>query len=188
MTILIVSFAVMVLGLAAFSCCLAAEFSKSKAKDMEIDGSLCYLPRSSAFGLGIAAIVCLSVAQIAGTTVAAARLFSGAKSKRRSKLLLPILLLVLSWISFGLAATLLGTGTSMNDRQLYGRGWLNAECYLVKDGVFIGSAVLTVATIVFILGFTFTTSMERMTQRTGPDEERNQRPDGLQKQAGFGRQ
>lgn len=187
MTILIVSFAVIILGLAAFSCCLAAEFNKSKAKDMEIDGSLCFLQRSPAFGLGIAAIVCLSVAQIAGTTVAATRLFSGAKSKR-SNLLLPILLLVLSWISFGLAAIFLATGTSMNDRQLYGRGWLNAECYLVKDGVFIGSAVLSVATIVFILGFTFTTSTERMTDRTGPDEERNPRPEELQKQASFSRQ
>lgn len=37
---------------------------------MKLDGSLCSLPRSCAFGLGIAALVCLSAAQIVGTAAA----------------------------------------------------------------------------------------------------------------------
>lgn len=180
-TIPVVCSAVILLGVAAFACCVAAEFKKSKAKDMEIDGSLCHLPRSPAFGLGIAALVCLSVAQVAGTTVAATSLCAGHKSKRSR--ILPISLLILSWISFGLAAILLGTGSSMNDKQPYGRGWLNAECYVVKDGVYVGSAILAAATVIFVLGFAFSTTTERMQHRTGPgDEERNQGHDRQQKQ------
>lgn len=37
---------------------------------MKLDGSLCSLPRSCAFGLGIAALVCLSTSQIIGTSMA----------------------------------------------------------------------------------------------------------------------
>jgi len=94
-------------------------------------------------------------------------------------------------ISFGLAEILMATGSSMNDRQPYGRGWTNGECYTVKDGVFIGSAVLAAATVIFIIGFMFTTTEERMHQRRtgpGPDEERNQTTEQQTKQADSGRQ
>lgn len=59
-------------------------------------------------------------------------------------------------LSFGLAAILLGTASGMSNRQAYGRGWLDGDCYLVKDGVYIGSAILAVSTVIFILGFTLT--------------------------------
>lgn len=38
-------------------------------KDLKLDGRLCYLPGSRAFGLGIAALICLSAAQIIGNFV-----------------------------------------------------------------------------------------------------------------------
>ncbi|PKA49680.1 hypothetical protein AXF42_Ash004221 [Apostasia shenzhenica] len=164
--------AVLFLGSVAFSCCLAAEFNKSKVtRDMKVDGNRCSLPRSPAFALGVTALVCLSVAQIAGTTAAGARICSGDSRRSRAT---PIALLVLSWVSFALAAILLGTASSMSNKQAYGRGWLDGDCYLVKDGVYAGSAVLAVSTVVFILGFTF--SATRATslpgRRTGPSDER----------------
>ncbi|KAK8945936.1 hypothetical protein KSP40_PGU008856 [Platanthera guangdongensis] len=144
--------AVLVLGAVAFACCVAAEFTKSKAtRDVRVDGSLCSLQRSSAFALGITALVCLSVAQIAGTSAAGAKLCSRKSRKNRTA---SIAFLILSWLSFGLAAVMLGTASSMNNLQAYGRGWLDGDCYVVKDGVYIGSAILAVFTLIFILGFT----------------------------------
>ncbi|KAL0914230.1 hypothetical protein M5K25_017744 [Dendrobium thyrsiflorum] len=166
-----ISSAVLLLGMVAFSCCVAAEFTKSKAtRDLKLDGSLCSLQRSSAFALGITALVCLSVAQIAGTSAAGARICSGNSRRKRSA---SIALLVLSWLSFGLAAILLGTASGMSNKQAYGRGWLDGDCYLVKDGVYIGSAILAVSTVIFILGFTLTTTSWATlfpARRTLPDE------------------
>lgn len=31
----------------------------------------------------------------------------------------------------------------MNQSQAFGEGWLDGECYLVKDGVYVGSVLLT---------------------------------------------
>lgn len=144
------------LGTVAFSCSVAAEFQKVETKDLKLDGSLCSLPRSSAFGLGIAAAVCLSVAQIVGTSAAGtSTLRSGDEKAGRRSPIVPITLLVLSWISFGLATILLATGSSMNAEQPYGKGWIDGNCYIVKNGVFLGAAILVVTTLVLILGFTF---------------------------------
>lgn len=167
---MVVSSSVVLLGTVAFSCCVAAEFKKTKAKDMELDGSLCSLPRSSAFGLGIAAIVCLFLAQIVGTSMAGAGLCSRGKYSGSCSRIVSTTLLALSWVSFGLTAILLGTGSSMNSGQAYGKGWLDGECYVVKKGVYAGAAVLTVATVILILGFFFSTRTT-LHPRTGPDEE-----------------
>ncbi|KAG1362787.1 hypothetical protein COCNU_10G010060 [Cocos nucifera] len=160
---------VVFLGTVAFSCSLAAEFKKVKAKDMKLDGSLCSLPRSSAFGLGITAVVCLSIAQIVGTSAVGTRLRSGEKKARRSRTL-SIIQLVSSWISYGFAMVLLATGSSMNGGQPYGKGWMDGKCYIVRNGVFGGAAILVVTTLVFILGFTFTRGAT-IQLRTGADEE-----------------
>lgn len=155
---LAISSAVLVLGLVAFSCCLAAEFTKSKAgRDLKLDGSLCSLQRSSAFALGITALACLSVAQVAGTSAAGAKLCSRDSRKSRTA---SIALLILSWLSFGLAAVMLGTASSMSNHQAYGKGWMDGDCYLVRDGVYIVSAILAASTVVFILGFTLTATRD----------------------------
>ncbi|XP_008797973.2 protein MODIFYING WALL LIGNIN-1 [Phoenix dactylifera] len=157
------------LGTVAFACSLAAEFKKVKAKDMKLDGSLCSLPRSPAFGLGITAAVCLSIAQIVGTSQVGTRLCSGEKNIRTSRIL-SIAQLVASWMSFGLALVLLATGSSMNGGQPYGKGWMDGKCYVVRNGVFIGAAILAVVTVVFLLGYTFTAGATTH-HRTGADEE-----------------
>lgn len=36
-------------------------------KELRVDGELCFLPRSQAFGYGIASLICSSVGQIVGT-------------------------------------------------------------------------------------------------------------------------
>ncbi|XP_072983623.1 protein MODIFYING WALL LIGNIN-1-like [Typha latifolia] len=154
---------VLLLTMVAFSCSLAAEFKKLKAKDMKLDGSLCSLPKSSAFGLGMAAIICLSLAQVVGTSAAAlGSLRSANKSNNNNNnttRIVSIVLLVLSWVTFALAVILLATASSMNIGQYYGKGWMDGECYIVRNGVFAGAAALVIVTVVFIFGFMYVTQL-----------------------------
>ncbi|XP_019182086.1 PREDICTED: uncharacterized protein LOC109177226 isoform X2 [Ipomoea nil] len=135
---------IVALGVVSFALCIAAEFKKSQKEDLRLDGEFCYLPRSEAFGLGIAALVSFSGAQVAGNLLVIGRTFVLGK-RRKSKLV--IFSVVLSWVSFGVAAILMGTGTSMNKSQPLGEGWLDGECYMVKNGVFSASAILIIINV-----------------------------------------
>ncbi|CAL9217006.1 unnamed protein product [Arabidopsis halleri] len=136
-------------GLAAFFLCLLAEFQKAKGKDLKWDGESCYLPENHAFGLGIAALVCVSVAQIVGNVVICRGFL---KTNKTGMTLFCIILVLFSWVNFAVAVILISVGASMNREQRYGKGWLNRECYLVKDGVFAASGFLCVTTLAAILG------------------------------------
>jgi hypothetical protein len=77
--------------------------ARVQGKDMKVDGSLCSLPRSSAFELGVAAIAFHFVAQLVGTT-AAVTAAGAAKPKPKPKKssfagcrVAFVALLVLSW-------------------------------------------------------------------------------------------
>ncbi|GJM86555.1 hypothetical protein PR202_ga02424 [Eleusine coracana subsp. coracana] len=152
---------VALLSAAAFACSLAAEFRKVKGKDMKVDGSLCSLPRSSAFELGVAAIAFLFVAQLVGTSAAVTAAGAANKPKKsaaaRGRVAF-VALLVLSWVSFAVAVILLATAASMNRGQRYGRGWMDGDCYVARTGVFGGAAALVVVTALITLGLTFATA------------------------------
>lgn len=68
-------------------------------KDLKLDGKLCYLPESHAHELGIAALICLGVAQVIGNLLIC-RIFC-TRDKRNNcktqKLRIATALLVLSW-------------------------------------------------------------------------------------------
>ncbi|XP_026414722.1 uncharacterized protein LOC113310316 [Papaver somniferum] len=147
----------LLLGLIAFSACVAAEFKRTKLKDVKLDEKLCYLPGSPAFGLGITALVCLSIVQILGTAYVIGNKLNSREKKihdarETRKQTISIILLVLSWISYAFAIVLLGGASSMNKKQAYGRGWLDGDCYIVKSGVFVGTSVLVLVTFQLILG------------------------------------
>jgi len=66
---------------------------------MKLDGSLCSLPRSSAFELGVAAIAFLLVAQLVGTSAAVTTAYAAAPKKSaaaRGRLAF-VALLAFSW-------------------------------------------------------------------------------------------
>ncbi|XP_031097496.1 protein MODIFYING WALL LIGNIN-1 [Ipomoea triloba] len=149
---------IVALGVVSFALCIAAEFKKSKKEDLRLDGEFCYLPRSAAFGLGIAALVCFSGAQVAGNLLVIGRTFLLDK-RRKSKFV--IFCVVLSWVSFGVAAILMGTATSMNKSQPLGEGWLDGECYMVKNGVFSASAILIIITVASTLASALITTQKR---------------------------
>ncbi|KAJ7953296.1 Chitin synthase, putative (DUF1218) [Quillaja saponaria] len=56
-------------GLISFLSCIIAETKRHKKKDLKMDGKLCYLPANHAFGFGIAALICLFIAQIIGSSI-----------------------------------------------------------------------------------------------------------------------
>ncbi|KAL0393792.1 UNVERIFIED_CONTAM: protein MODIFYING WALL LIGNIN-2 [Sesamum latifolium] len=157
-------------ALVSFALCLAAEFKKSKKDDLRLDGKLCYLPHSAAFGLGIAAIIALCIAQVIGILFVCRKL-GPAEQDSGCKLRKPTAsysLLIFSWISFGIAVILMSGATSMSRGQPYGEGWLDGECYLVKDGVYVGSAVLGL----LALGSTLGSAAITMTPRKAEENRR----------------
>ncbi|KAJ9128904.1 hypothetical protein P3X46_034353 [Hevea brasiliensis] len=146
---LLIIFFVVSLGLMSFISCIIAESQKAKEEDMKLDNKLCYLPESKAFSFGIAALICLVIAQIIGNFVICSNFWlrKDEDSSKAKKPKIATAFLVLSWICFGIAVILLSAGTSMSRKQLYGKGWLDQKCYVVKDGVFIGSGFLVLISI-----------------------------------------
>lgn len=139
---------------------------------MKLDGSLCSLPSSSAFELGVAAIAFLFVAQLVGTTAAVSTACATEPKKRQSSAargrVAFVALLTLSWLSFAVAVVLLATAASMNHGQRYGRGWLDGDCYVARSGVFGGAAALVVVTALITLGLTFATESAAGAMATTP--------------------
>ncbi|KAK6946563.1 DESIGUAL/Modifying wall lignin-1/2 [Dillenia turbinata] len=148
----LVCFIILSLGLISFTLTVAAEFNKPKERDIKLDGMLCYLPGSIAFRFGLAALTCLSLGQIIGNAFMCGKFCPGVRT--RWKACSPSLastLLTISWTSFGIALILMGGATSMSRKQTYGEGWLDGKCYIVRDGVYLGSATLSLLTITTIV-------------------------------------
>ncbi|XP_038896171.1 protein MODIFYING WALL LIGNIN-1 [Benincasa hispida] len=140
----VISFSIVaVLTVASFASCMAAEFNRTKKEDLKLNGRLCFLPESEAFKLGVGGLVCLIMAQIIGNAIICHSYWP--KEHRKScsvkRPMLSIALLI-SWVSFGIAVVMMSGATSMSRRQEYGKGWVEGECYVVKDGIFVGAAVL----------------------------------------------
>ncbi|KAB2070491.1 hypothetical protein ES319_A08G158800v1 [Gossypium barbadense] len=141
------------LGLVSFAACLVAEAKRSKKVDLKLDGKMCFLPgKSDAFELGVAASVSLCTAQIIGNVLLCASYWWSANTRKPKKPTLTAILLAFSWISFGVAAILISAATSMSRAQPYGEGWLDGECYLVRDGVYLSSGVLSLLAVFTLIG------------------------------------
>ncbi|KAL4383830.1 hypothetical protein GQ457_15G007710 [Hibiscus cannabinus] len=139
------------LGLVSFALCLVAEAKRAKAEDLKFDGQLCQLPASHSFGFVVAALICLSTAQIMGNAVVCVPRSKGKVRNRKAKE--PTLFLTaFSWASFGVAVILMSVATSMSRGQPYGEGWLDGECFIVKGGVYISCGVLSLLAVLSLLG------------------------------------
>ncbi|XP_047307021.1 protein MODIFYING WALL LIGNIN-1-like [Impatiens glandulifera] len=141
---------ILFLGIISASLCIACEVNKTKRNDLKLDNNLCYLSGSSAAGLGISALTFLAAAHFFGNIIVCRNFFRRRKRTDEDELIssVPaIIFMFLSWVSFGIALVLISSATSMNKVQPYGQGWLDGECYLVKDGVFVGSAILVLLAV-----------------------------------------
>ncbi|WCJ29011.1 hypothetical protein M5689_010675 [Euphorbia peplus] len=147
---LLILFFIISLGLISFISCILAESKKAKKEDVKLDNKVCYVGESKALWYGIAAIACLIIAQIIGNLVICSNFWCSSRNKDSNSSQRPKLAIafwVLSWMSFGVGVIILSGATSMSRKQEYGKGWLQQDCYLVKDGIFIASAFLVLLTI-----------------------------------------
>ncbi|KAG9143582.1 hypothetical protein Leryth_020799, partial [Lithospermum erythrorhizon] len=118
--------------------------------DLRFENELCYLPKSSAFSLGIATLVLLIIAQISGNLLVCNKFLPGSIGWKIKQPPLGTIFLIFSWFSFGVGVILISTATSISQNQELGEGWVNGECYIVKDGIFIGSSLMILITVCLI--------------------------------------
>ncbi|KAF8756783.1 hypothetical protein HU200_011050 [Digitaria exilis] len=155
---------VALLSATAFSCSLAAEFHKVKVREgHEARRQPLLAAQELRVRAGrVSAIAFLFVAQLVGTTASVTTAYAGGKPKKiaaaaRGRIAF-IALLSLSWY-----AELRGSRDPAGDRgeheqrARYGRGWMDGDCYVARNGVFGGAAALVVVTALITLGLTFAT-------------------------------
>ncbi|VAH07757.1 unnamed protein product [Triticum turgidum subsp. durum] len=121
----------------------SAEGTKLTVSDLYVDGGVCLYPQNPALGLGVCAAIFLIVAQIAFAVVGGC---CGCCRSRaipsESNRIIGVVCAVFSWIMAIIAFSLLVTGAAWNttgtrDPSPFGL------CYVLKDGIFAGGAVLT---------------------------------------------
>ncbi|XP_054823342.1 protein MODIFYING WALL LIGNIN-1-like [Prosopis cineraria] len=156
-------------GLISFISCILAEFKRNKKEDLRWNGKSCFMPTSAAFGFGVAALVSFFFAQMIGNSAFLRNSCSGGKRNVCCKIpVIAKVLLLISWLSWGVAVIMLIAATSMSRRQPYGEGWLNGECYIVRGGTYVGSAIL----ILVAMASCITASLLSTAKTTQADENR----------------
>ncbi|XP_044950734.1 uncharacterized protein LOC123401079 [Hordeum vulgare subsp. vulgare] len=121
----------------------SAEGTKLTISDLYVGGGVCLYPQNPALGLGVCAAIFLIVAQIVFAAVGGC--CGCCKSRAipsEANRIIGVICAVFSWISAMIAFGLLVEGAAWNstgtrDSSLYG------FCYVLKDGIFAGGAVLT---------------------------------------------
>lgn len=67
-----------------------------------------------------------------------------------------------------ISAILVSAATSMSQSQAFGDGWLDGECYIVKDGVYIASGILALFAVGTTLLSSITTSKNTQVDHVTP--------------------
>ncbi|XP_037476445.1 basic salivary proline-rich protein 1-like [Triticum dicoccoides] len=121
----------------------SAEGTKLTISDLYVGGGVCLYPQNPALGLGVCAAIFLIVAQIVFAVVGGC--CGCCKSRAipsEANRIIGVVCAVSSWISAMIAFGLLAEGAAWNSTgtrysSVYG------YCYVLKDGIFAGGAVLT---------------------------------------------
>lgn len=143
-TMIIVSTVVASLGVLSAILGFSAEGTKLTLRDLlETEDGVCIYPENSALGLGICAAIFLIITQATIATVGGC--CGCCKSRAipsESKRIIGVVCAVFSWIAAVVAFALLVEGAAWNanvERNSSAYGF----CYVLKDGIFAGAAVLT---------------------------------------------
>ncbi|KAJ3681606.1 hypothetical protein LUZ60_014179 [Juncus effusus] len=152
--ILIVSLIVGFIGVLSVILGFTAEVTKINATDVYIGVYACYYPTSPAFGCGIVSAVLLIAAQIIITA------FSGCCGSCKkdpnspvvtgTKKTMMIIMVVFSWLTFGVSEALLILGASRNGAGNQTEDLDN--CYVVKPGIFATGAIFSLITVSLSIG------------------------------------
>lgn len=68
-----------------------------------------------------------------------------------------------------ICALLVSAASSMSQSQAFGDGWLDGDCYIVKDGVYIGSGFLALFAVGTTLVSSIITSMNTQVDHVTPN-------------------
>uniref|UniRef100_A0A452Z705 Uncharacterized protein n=1 Tax=Aegilops tauschii subsp. strangulata TaxID=200361 RepID=A0A452Z705_AEGTS len=121
----------------------SAEGTKLTVSDLYVGGGLCLYPQNPALGLGVCAVIFLVVAQIAFAVVGGC---CGCCRSRaipsETNRIIGVVCAVFSWIMAIIAFALLVTGAAWNTTGTREPSPFGL-CYVLKDGIFAGGAVLT---------------------------------------------
>uniref|UniRef100_J3M7I2 Uncharacterized protein n=1 Tax=Oryza brachyantha TaxID=4533 RepID=J3M7I2_ORYBR len=141
--VIIVSTVVGSLGLLSAILGFSAEGTKITVSDVLVIGYECLYPQNPSFALGICATVFLLMAQITASAVGGC--CGCCKSRAipsETKRVIGIVCGVVSWIAAGVAWVLFVEGAAWNANVARDTG---PVCYVLKDGIFAGAAVLALA-------------------------------------------
>uniref|UniRef100_A0A0E0L2Y7 Uncharacterized protein n=1 Tax=Oryza punctata TaxID=4537 RepID=A0A0E0L2Y7_ORYPU len=145
--VVMVSAAVGSLGLLSAILGFSAEGTKITMTDVLLLGDECLYPQNPATALGVSAAVFLLLAQI---TVSAVGGCCGCCKSRsissETKRIVVVVCAVMSWIAAGIAWVLFVMGAAGNGD---GKRATWPDCYVLKDGIFAGAAVLALAATAF---------------------------------------
>ncbi|KAJ7520143.1 hypothetical protein O6H91_20G068700 [Diphasiastrum complanatum] len=165
---IIVCTAIILLGVVAAVLGLIAETKRIKASQVISSNGHCIYPSNSALLLGVIAAFSLLlgqvIANVAGGCICCIRGANGPYPSSSSKTI-AILSLILSWVTFLNAFVLLLAGASLQNRHQQDDQWFGGRCFVVKPGVFVTGALLSLATAGFGLVYFLAVSKVQRTAR-----------------------
>ncbi|KAG2709304.1 hypothetical protein I3760_05G232600 [Carya illinoinensis] len=127
----------------------AAEATRIKGSQVQFPStSQCVYPRSPAMALGLTAALALMIAQIILNVSTGCICCRRSPNPSGSNWRVALVCFVFSWFTFVVAFLLLLTGAALNDRHGEESMYFgNYYCYVVKPGVFVGGAILSLASV-----------------------------------------
>lgn len=177
-TVVIVSAVVGSLGVLSAILGFSAEGTKTTLSDILVIDDACVYPQSPALALGVCAAIFLLMAQI--TVSAVGGCCGSCKSRAipsETKRIVGVVCAVISWIAAVIAFALFVDGAAWNANVVRVTG---PVCYFLKDGIFAGAAVLTLAaTALGITSFIMLRSQPDATAAGAPKPGEQQPPAGI---------
>uniref|UniRef100_A0ACD5TFF7 Uncharacterized protein n=1 Tax=Avena sativa TaxID=4498 RepID=A0ACD5TFF7_AVESA len=144
-TMIIVSAIVGSLGLLSAILGFSAEGTKLTLSDLLWGDGVCYYPHNPALALGVCAVIFLIIAQVTFAVVGGC--CGCCKSRAmpsETNRIIGVVCAIVSWIAAVIAFGLLVQGAALNATGAREASALGL-CYVIKDGIFAGAAVLTLA-------------------------------------------
>ncbi|XP_006655357.2 protein MODIFYING WALL LIGNIN-1-like [Oryza brachyantha] len=145
--VIIVSTVVGSLGLLSAILGFSAEGTKITISDIRVVGDECLYPQNAANALAISGAVFLLMAQIAVSAIGGCCGCCKSRSiPSETKRIIGVVCAVVSWIAAGFAWVLFVVGATGNGD---GSRATWPDCYVLKDGIFAGAAVLALVATAF---------------------------------------
>ncbi|KAF0925607.1 hypothetical protein E2562_017191 [Oryza meyeriana var. granulata] len=145
--VVVVSAVVGPLGLLSAILGFSAEGTKITISDVRLVGDECLYPQNPATALGISGAIFLLMVQIAVSAIGGCcGCCKSSAIPSENKRIIGVVCAVMSWIAAGIAWVLFVMGAAGNGD---GARATVPDCYVLKDGIFAGAAVLALAATAF---------------------------------------